>query len=55
MIFRWINGDWQYSEQITGRIYCGGWRSPDGTIMAIGGSVRGGAADLDTAFNTKTG
>ena len=51
---RWINGDWQYSEQITTRIFGGGWRSPDGTIMAIGGLVEGGAIHLNTAFNTKT-
>ena len=51
---RWLNGDWVYSDGITGRIFTGGWRSPDGTIMAIGGAVMGSAADLNTAFNTET-
>ena len=51
---RWINGDWEYSEELTGRIFAGGWRSPGGTIMAIGGSVKGGPADLNTAFHTET-
>ena len=40
-------------EVITARNFAGGWRSPDGSIFAVGGLVPGGP-NLNTVFNTKT-